>query len=90
MSPNYGSDIKFYIRRSNTQRLTKTDRLKPFVTSQFLVNISYALVYPYLTYGCLLWGNNYEAPLLQLVRLKTKLLELSTVCHFVITLLPIM
>ena len=69
MSPNY-SDIKFYIRRSNTQRLTETDKLKPYVTSQSLINIYYALAYPYLTYGCVLWGNNYEAPLSQLTILQ--------------------
>ena len=37
-------------------------KLKPLVTSQSLISIYYALVYPYmyLTYGCILWGNNYE------------------------------
>ena len=40
-------------------------KLKPHVTSQSLISIYYALVYPYLTYGCVLWGNNYEAPLSQ-------------------------
>ena len=44
-------------------------KLKPHVTSQSLISIYYAIVYPYLTYGCVLWGNNYEAPLSQLVRL---------------------
>ena len=39
-------------------------KLKPHVTSQSLISIYYALAYPYLTYGCVLWGNNYEAPLL--------------------------
>jgi len=60
-------------------------KLKPHVTSQSLISIYYAIVYPYLTYGCVMWGNNYEAPLSQLVRLQNK--ELSTMCHFVITLL---
>ena len=31
--------------------------LKPYVTSQSLISIYYALVYPYLTYGCVLWGS---------------------------------
>ena len=42
------------------------------MTSQSLISIYYAIVYPYLTYGCVLWGNNYEAPLSQLVRLQNK------------------
>ena len=37
----------------------------------------YALVYPYLTYGCVLWGNNYEGPLSQLVRLQNKVVRIK-------------
>ena len=47
-------------------------KLKPHVISQSLISIYYAIVCPYLTYGCVLWGNNYEAPLSQLVRLQNK------------------
>ena len=46
------------------------------MTSQSLISIYYALVYPYLTYGCVLWGNNYEAPLSQLVRLQNKVVRI--------------
>ena len=42
------------------------------MTFQSLISIYYALLYPCLTYGCVLWGNNYEAPLSQLVRLQNK------------------
>ena len=51
-------------------------KLKPHVTSQSLISIYYAIVYPYLTYGCVLWGNNYEAPLSQLVRLQSKVVRI--------------
>ena len=46
------------------------------LTSQSLISIYNALVYPYLTYGCVLWGNNYEAPLSQLVRLQNKVVRI--------------
>ena len=52
-------------------------KLKPHVASQSLISIYYALVYPYLTYGCILWGNNYEAPLSQLVRLQKKVVRIT-------------
>ena len=51
-------------------------KLKPHVKSQSLISIYYALVYPYLTYGRVLWGNNYEAPLSQLVRLQNKVVRI--------------
>ncbi|CAH3144312.1 unnamed protein product [Porites lobata] len=28
-----------------------------------LISVYYSLIYPYLTYACTLWGNNYNAPL---------------------------
>ena len=34
-------------------------------------------IYPYLTYGCVLWCNNYEAPLSQLVRLQNKAIRIN-------------
>ena len=46
------------------------------MTSQSLISIYYALVYPYLTYGWVLWGNNYEAPLSQLVRPQNKVVRI--------------
>ena len=46
------------------------------MTSQSLVSIYYALVYLYLTYGCVLWGNNYEALLSQLARLQNKVVRI--------------
>ena len=33
------------------------------------------MTHTYLTYGCVLWGNNYEGPLSQLVRLQNKLVR---------------
>ena len=37
-----------------------------------LVSVYYSLIYPYLYYGCLLWGNNYDAPLSKVVKLQNK------------------
>lgn len=36
------------------------------------MSINYALVYSYLIYGWVLWGDNYEALLSQLLRLQNK------------------
>ena len=47
-------------------------KLKRHVTTQSLISIYYALLYPYLNYGCILWGNNYEAPVSQLVKLQNQ------------------
>ena len=61
-----------YISSKISKSVNTITNLKRHVTNQSLISIYYALVYPYLTYGCVLWGNNYEAPLAQLVKLQYK------------------
>ena len=46
-----------------------------YLGNQCLTSIYYSLVYPYLIYGCLLWGNNYDNPLSQLIDYKINQLE---------------
>ena len=47
-------------------------KLKRHVSEATLVSLYYSLIYPYLTYACTLWGNNYNAPLSQIVKLQNK------------------
>ena len=49
-----------YICNKASKSVNVIAKLKPHVTSRSLTSIYYALIYPYLTYGCVLWGNNYE------------------------------
>lgn len=46
------------------------------VTIESHVSVYYALVCPYLTFGCILWGNKYGAPLSQLVKLQNKAIRI--------------
>jgi len=46
---------------------------KRHVPNKSSTSIYYALTYPYLNYGCILWGNNYEAAnISQVVKLQNK------------------
>ena len=47
-------------------------QLKHYVSKATLISVYYSLIYPYLTYACTLWGNNYNAPLSQVVKLQNK------------------
>ena len=51
-------------------------KVKRYLGNQCLTSIYYSLIYPYLIYGCILWGNNYENPLLQLIRLQNKAIRI--------------
>ena len=47
-------------------------RLTRYLTSKSLVSVYSSLIYHYLYYGCLLCGNNYDAPLSKVVKLQNK------------------
>ena len=36
------------------------------------LSVYYSLIYSYLYFGCLLWGNNYDAPLSKVVKSQNK------------------
>ena len=40
--------------------------------------IYYTLVYPYLTYGNLIWGNTYKSRIQKLVNIQKKIVRLMT------------
>ena len=55
-----------------SKNLNIITRLKRYLRSNSLVSVYYSLIYPYLHYGCLLWGNNYDTPLTKVVKLQNK------------------
>ena len=48
-------------------------KLKRYLTS---ISVYYSLIYPFLNYGCILWGNNYDAPLSKVVKLQNKAIRI--------------
>ena len=58
-------------------------KIKSYLGNQCLTSIYYSLVYPYLIYGSLLGGNNYDNPLSQLIRLQNKAVRDHIAPHYV-------
>ena len=48
-------------------------KLRYFVPLKILVNLYYALIYPFLTYGLIVWGNTYSTTLQPLFILQKRL-----------------
>ena len=42
------------------------------VSKVTIINMYYSFIYPYLTYGSILWGNNYYSPINDVVKLQNK------------------
>ena len=64
------------------QKVTKTtgiiSKIRHYVSQNCLQMIYYALVYPYLTYGNIVWGNTDHSKLGKLVILQKKIIRLMT------------
>ncbi|CAH3160985.1 unnamed protein product, partial [Porites evermanni] len=60
-------NFKLDLRRESWDSIYKCNEVNESYTSVY-----YSLIYPYLTYACTLWGNNYNAPLSQIVKLQNK------------------
>ena len=58
-----------YICGKISKKINIMVKLKHYVSKATLVSVYYSLIYPYLTYACTLSGNNYNAPLSQIVKL---------------------
>ena len=61
-----------YVCDTVSKSINIMTKIKSYLGNQCLTSIYYSRVYPYLIYGCLLWGNNYDNPLSQLIRLQNK------------------
>ena len=61
-----------YICGKSSKNVNIMVKLKRYVSKATLVSLYYSLMYPYLTYACILWGNNYNARLSQIVKLQNK------------------
>ena len=51
-------------------------RIRHFTNLNSVKLIYYALVYPYLTYGNLIWGNAYKSRIRKLVNIQKKIVRL--------------
>ena len=52
-------------------------KAKRYFGKHCIIIVYFSLVYSYLIYGCLLWRNNYDSPLSQLIRLQNKAVKIT-------------
>ena len=61
-----------YVCDKASRSINIMTKVKRCLGKHCLISIYYSLVYSHLIYGCSLWGNNYDSPLPQLIRLQNK------------------
>ena len=57
-------------------------KVRHFVDISILVKLYYALIYPFLTYGIIIWGNAYESILKPVFTLQKKAMRIITFSQF--------
>ena len=71
-----------YISKKIKRNVGVLSKLRYYVDTDILVNLYYALVYPYLIYGILTWGNTYATTLQPIFILQKKVVRLITFSAF--------
>ena len=50
-----------FLSKKIKRNIGAISKLRHFVNIDVLINLYYASIYPYLTYGILAWGNTYSS-----------------------------
>jgi hypothetical protein len=57
-------------------------KLRYYVTFNILLQLYYSLIYPFLTFGTIVWGNTYESSLKSLVLLQKRVVRIITFSRY--------
>ena len=57
-------------------------KLRHFDNSQILIQLYYAIIYPFLTYGCMVWGNTYATNVKPLEILQKRTIRIFNFAKF--------
>ena len=52
-----------YICSKISKNINIMTKVKKLISKVTIINMYYSFIYPYLTYGSILWGNNYNSPI---------------------------
>ena len=71
-----------YISKKIKRSIGAISKVRHFVRLDILKSLYYALVYPYLTYRLVVWGNTHPSSLNPLFILQKKIVRLITFSHY--------
>ena len=79
-----GPDLKTIFKRLNTVKshFKALSKMRYLVTLDVLINLYYTLIYPFLIYGLVVWGNTYPTNIKLLFILKKRTTRMVTFSKF--------
>ena len=57
-------------------------KLRHFILLKILIQIYYSIIFPFLTYGVVIWGNTYQTNLYPLVTIQKRAVRIISFSHF--------
>ena len=72
----------FHISKKIKRCIGILSKIRYFFSQQVLVQLSYTLIYPFLTYSLIIWGNTYPTSLQPLITLQKKAVRIITFFDF--------
>ena len=70
------------IAKKIRRRIGILSKLRYYVCLDILLSLYYALIYPFLTYGIIIWGNTYKTTLQPIFILRKKAIRIITFSRF--------
>ena len=76
--PSWKPQVDFEVKKIR-RSIGILSKLRHYVDLSILLKLYYALIYPFLIYGIIIWGNTYESTLKPIFILQKKALRIITV-----------
>ena len=74
---NWKSHIKLIAKKMN-RNIGLLSKIRYYVYEKIRVNLYYSLIFPYLTYGIVAWGNTYTSTLNPIIILQKRVIRMIT------------
>ena len=68
--------------KKNFKKYRYIAKIETFVDTRILVNIYYSIIYPFLTYGVMIWGNTYTSTIKPLITLHKKAIRVISFSNY--------
>ena len=70
------------IKKKTCRGIGVLRKIRDFVDTKTLVQVYNAIIFPFLSYGCIVWGNTYDHNIKPLQMIQRKAIRLTTFSNF--------
>ena len=79
---NWKEQIQQISKKKKSRVIGVLRKMRHFVDTKTLVQLYHAITFPFLSYGCIVWGNTYDHNIKPLQMIQRKTIRLTTFSNF--------